>query len=80
MTREHEVSMETLNATQQVLKGALLAIATASRADLVECATLMQSFAAGTPGLDSRARAMLLDLSEGFDLMGRAAKGQTAGQ
>ena len=63
---EHAVNMETLNVVQQVLKGTALAIATAARADLQECATLMQSFAA-QPGLDSRATSMLLDLAEGFD-------------
>lgn len=63
---EHVVIMETLNVVQQVLKGAALSIATAARADLRECATLMQSFAAQT-GLDSRASAMLLDLAAGFD-------------
>lgn len=77
MDREHAVNMETLNVTQQVMKGALLAIAAASRCDLVQCATLMQAFVGDHDALDPRAKAMLLDLSEGFDHLGRAARGET---
>jgi len=77
MQTEHPVNMETLNVVQQVLKGALLSIALASRVDLLECATLMQSHAMDAPNLDSRTRAMMLDLAEGFDTLGRAASGQT---
>jgi len=77
MQTEHPVNMETLNVIQQVLKGALLSIAVASRTDLLLCATLMQDHAMNRPDLDSRTRAMLLDLSEGFDLWGRAVSGQT---
>lgn len=78
MNREHEVNMETLNVIQQVLRGALSSIASASRADLVQCATLMQAFA-GNPALDRRAQAMLLDLAQGLDVLGRASSGQTSG-
>lgn len=69
MGKEHPVSMETLNVVQQVLKGALLSIAASVRADPGQVATHLQSFAQNTPGLDSRAVAMLADLAAGFDAL-----------
>lgn len=63
---EHAVNMETLNVVQQVLKGALLAIAGSVQADPGRVATYLQAFAARTPVLDSRAIAMLEDLAAGF--------------
>ena len=63
---DHAVNMETLNVVQQVLKGALLAIAGSAQADPGRVATYLEAFARRTPALDSRAVAMLLDLSAGF--------------
>jgi hypothetical protein len=69
MSKETAVSMETLNVVQQVLKGALLAIAAASRCDPAEVATFLQGFAQRSPPLDSRAVAMLSDLAAGFEAL-----------
>ena len=77
MTDAERITADTLNVVQQALKGALLSIAAASRADLVQCATLMQAFVGDHDALDPRAQAILLDLSEGFDRLGRAAQGET---
>lgn len=78
MTEAERITADTLNVVQQALKGALLSIAAANRSDLVQCATLMQAFVGDHDALDPRAKAMLLDLSEGFDHLGRAARGKTA--
>lgn len=71
MSENERITADALNVVQQVLRGALLSIAAAGRADLVQSATLMQSFAGDHTGLDPRAKAMLLDLAEGFDQLGR---------
>ena len=63
---ERAANMETLNVVQQVLKGALLAIAGATQADPAKVALYMEAFAQRFPTLDSRAGAMLLDLASGF--------------
>lgn len=65
MTDEHKVNLETLNVTLQVMKGGLLAIAAAVQADPGKAATFLEAFAS-KPALDSRARAMLQDIAEGF--------------
>ena len=71
------INAETLNVVQQALRGLGLSIAAAARADLVQCATLLQTHATGVPDLHPLARAMLLDLAEGFDTLGRADRGRT---
>jgi len=63
---EHPVSMETLNVVQQVLRGALLAIAGTLQADPARVARYMEAFAQRSPPIDSRAQTMLLDLAAGF--------------
>ena len=76
MDKETAINVESLNVVQQALRGLALSVAAAARADLLQCATLLQAHATTTPGLHPMARAMLLDLSEGFDHMGRAARGR----
>ena len=77
MDKDVTINVETLNVVQQALRGLGLSIAAAARADLVQCATLLQAHATGVPDLHPLARAMLLDLAEGFDTLGRAARGRT---
>ena len=77
MSDSARITAETLEVVQQVLRGALLSIAAANRADLVQCASLMQAFAGDHTSLDPRAKTMLLDLSEGLVQIGRTAQGRT---
>jgi len=74
MNESAAINAETLNVVQQALRGLALSVAAAARADLVQCATLLQAHASSVPDLHPMARAMLLDLSEGFDTMGRATR------
>ena len=59
------VDMDTLTAVQEVLRGLMLSLAAASRADLSHLASLLQGFADHTPGLEDISRTMLRDLARG---------------
>lgn len=65
MNRSDGLDMATLTVVQEVLKGLTLSLAAASRSDLSELSTALQSFADSTPGLEPISRTMLRNLAEG---------------
>ena len=62
----------TLNVVQQVLKGITISLAMHRQEDLAKLASALQAFAS-THNLEPEAVAMLQDLAQGFDMLGRAS-------
>ncbi len=60
---------EAMNTMQRVLRGLVISLAAAQRIDMPMFASLLQAFAANR-NLDPTARAMLLDLAQGLDVLG----------